>query len=168
MNDIEEKLTSSCVKTSDSLAESVSELNQKMTVIEQKLDNLKDYIDQKIDTPQINSYTIHYNKLSWIEARSDCLTRRMDLASINSMAERDHVLKHLNGACDGYWVAARQDSTTKVWSWVNDNKGIPIEMWSPEEPKGNSIYGYLRASRNFLLDDDNPDQCYICESSGQK
>ena len=126
---------------------------------------LKTYMDENIYTPEINTYTVYYSPKSWSDARAYCQQQGMDLASINSMTEREHVVGKITSSCgeDGFWIAAYKDGN--VWKWANDNTAVDPQLWKAGEPSGNGPYGRLWTTYSLKMDDvSNADpNCFICE-----
>ena len=128
---------------------------------------LKTYMDENIYTPEINTYTVYYSLKSWSDARAYCQQQGMDLASINSMTEREYVVGKITNSCseDGFWIAAYKSGN--AWIWANDNTAVDPQLWRAGQPDGNGQYGKFWTTYNLEMDDDvGTDRlCFICESN---
>uniref|UniRef100_A0A8C5CWC7 C-type lectin domain-containing protein n=1 Tax=Gadus morhua TaxID=8049 RepID=A0A8C5CWC7_GADMO len=103
----------------------------------------------KLSAPLASPEYHYYNQtLSWSDARSFCLVKHSDLATVTSMEEAQLLAKTAAGRGDA-WIGLRFIGTAR-WLWSDGSGALSSSYWDKSEP-------------NFL---DGPNPCAETKEGG--
>lgn len=93
-------------------------------------------------TTTTSCYVLSMNATNWLDARDQCLSAGMDLASISTPEERDSVALHidtlpLSTGESRYWIGGNDISSDGSFQWINGEPWANANLgplWGPGEP----------------------------------
>lgn len=121
--------------------------------------------DEILDAVTGNCVAILEGRLTWEEARQQCLARgeTWDLLAVDSAREQEFVLRLLDSN-DSYWLGGSDAAEEGRWLWP-DGAGVPGELWAPDQPDGGTAENCLSMDGGGAVSDERCEasQNAVCE-----
>lgn len=82
-------------------------------------------------------YHLIQSSLTWFEAQNFCRIKYTDLATVNSMHDKDRLVNTLGSHVTSSWIGLQRGGTRR-WVWSDGRGSTHFTKWNDHEPNNNN------------------------------